>query len=179
MANERTYPCLPCGNLDEALAFYEALGFRRTYRQLRPNLYAVVALEKIHLHLFGMEGFRAEDSYGSVIIAVPDPDQLYQNFAAGLRSAFGKLAVAGIPRPLRPRKKHGAVRGFTVVDPGGNWLRVYRLGDEEQEGKTEGAEGPLKHSSLATVRATSVQYLRRSALPSRPLAGTRSPCGHC
>ena len=53
MANERMYPCLPCGNLDESISFYESLGFKRTYRQIRPNPYAVVALEDIQIHLFG------------------------------------------------------------------------------------------------------------------------------
>jgi catechol 2,3-dioxygenase-like lactoylglutathione lyase family enzyme len=57
MANERTYPCLPCADVDGSIAFYEALGFTRTYRQVRPNPYAVVALEEIHIHLFGMDGF--------------------------------------------------------------------------------------------------------------------------
>jgi hypothetical protein len=101
----------------------------------------VVALEDIQIHLFGMEGFDPAQSYGSVIIAVPDPDGLYHNFAAGLRSAYGKLPVAGIPRILRPRKKYGTVRGFTVVDPGGNWLRIYKLGDTEQDDSAEKAEG--------------------------------------
>ena len=62
MTKERTYPCLPCGNLDESVSFYEALGFKKTYRQTRPNPYAVVALEEIQIHLFGMEGFNAADS---------------------------------------------------------------------------------------------------------------------
>jgi hypothetical protein len=88
-----------------------------------------------------MEGFNPADSYGSVIVAVPDPDSLYRDFAAGLRKTYGKLPVAGIPRILRPRKKYGTVRGFTVVDPGGNWLRVYKLGDSEQEDSAEKAEG--------------------------------------
>src|SRR4026208_547394 len=101
MANERMYPCLPCGNLDESISFYESLGFTRTYRQLRPNPYAVVALEDIHIHLFGMEGFHAADSYGSVIIVVPDPQGLYDSFAARLRATFGKLPIVGIPRILR------------------------------------------------------------------------------
>ena len=141
MPNERTYPCLPCSELDESIAFYESLGFKKTYRQLRPNPYAVVALEEIQIHLFGMDGFNPEDSYGSVIIAVPDPDSLYRDFAAGLRKTYGKLPVVGIPRILRPRKKYGTVRGFTVVDPGGNWLRIYKLGDSEQEDSAEKAEG--------------------------------------
>src|SRR5215207_3079865 len=141
MANERTYPCLPCGTLDESLSFYAALGFKTTYRQSRPNPYAVVALEDIQIHLFGIEGFDPAQSYGSVIIAVPDPDHLYHDFAARLRAAYGKLPVAGIPRILRPRKKYGTVRGFSVVDPGGNWLRIYKLGDSEQEDSAEKTDG--------------------------------------
>jgi catechol 2,3-dioxygenase-like lactoylglutathione lyase family enzyme len=141
MANERTYPALPCREIDESIAFYETLGFKKTYRQVRPNPYAVVALEDIQIHLFGMDGFKPEDSYGTVIVTVPDPDSLYRDFAAGLRKTYGKLPVAGIPRILRPRKKYGTVRGFTVVDPGGNWLRIYKLGDTEEEDSAEKAEG--------------------------------------
>src|SRR3954471_24501947 len=109
MANERTYPCLPCSNLDESIAFYEALGFKRTYRQLRPNPHAVVALEDIAIHLFGMDGFNPAESYGNVIVTVPDPDGLYRMFATRLRETFGKLPAVGIPRILRPRKKFGTV----------------------------------------------------------------------
>jgi len=141
MANERTYSLLPCRDIDESIAFYESLGFHRTYRQVRPNPSAVVALEEIQIHLFGIDGFDPANSYGSVIIVVPDPDSLYRDFAAGLRKVHGKLPVAGIPRILRPRKKYGTVRGFSVVDPGGNWLRIYKLGESEQEDSAEKAEG--------------------------------------
>ena len=150
MANERTYPCLPCRDIDESIAFYESLGFRKTYRQVRPNPYAVVGLEEIHIHLFGMDAFNPADSYGTVIIAVPDPDSLYHAFAAGLRKTFGKLPVAGIPRILRPRKKYGTVRGFSVVDPGGNWLRIYKLGESEEENSAEKAEGLTQILYVAT-----------------------------
>ncbi len=146
MANERTYPCLPCRDLDEAIAFYAALGFTRTYRQLKPNPYAVVALEEIQIHLFGMENFIPADSYGNVIVVVPDPDALYQAFAAGLRTAYGKLPIAGIPRLLRPRKKYGTVYGFSVVDVGGNWLRISKMGETESDEtgeKTTGLAGVL------------------------------------
>ena len=143
MANERTYPCLPCPDIDQAIAFYEALGFTHTYRQLKPNPYAVVGREEIQIHLFGMPNFNPADSYGTVIIVVPDPDALYQAFATGLRTAYKKLPVAGIPRILRPRKKFGTVRGFSVVDVGGNWLRISKLGDTEEaaEEKTTGLAG--------------------------------------
>lgn len=141
MAGERTYPCLPCRDLDEAITFYEALGFTRTYRQLRPNPYAVVAREDFQVHLFGMSDFDPATSYGSVIVAVPNPDELYHAFANGLRTAYKKLPTAGIPRILRPRKKFGAVYGFSVVDVGGNWLRISKLGDTESAEAEEQATG--------------------------------------
>ena len=150
MANERMYPLLPCRDIDEAIAFYESIGFKKTYRQVRPNPSAVVALEDIQIHLFGMEGFNPEDSYGSVIITVPDPDGLYHSFAAGLRKVHGKLLVSGIPRMTRPRKKFGTVRGFSVVDPGGNWLRIYKLGESEEEDSAEKTEGLAQIFYVAT-----------------------------
>ncbi|MBX3013707.1 MAG: VOC family protein [Caldilineaceae bacterium] len=149
MADERTYPCLPCRDIEEAIAFYVALGFTRTYRQLKPNPYAVVALEEIQIHLFGMDHFDPAHSYGNVIVVVPDPDELYQRFATGLRAAYGKLPVAGIPRLLRPRKKYGTVHGFSVVDVGGNWLRVSKLGDREPEEKEEKTTGLARMIDVA------------------------------
>jgi hypothetical protein len=141
VANERTYPCLPSAEIDGSIAFYESLGSTKTYRQVRPNPYAVVAREDLQIHLFGIDGFKPEDSYGSVIVAVPDPDRLYRDFAAGLRKTRGKLPVTGIPRMTRPRKEYGTVRGFSVVDPGGNWLRISKLGQTEKEDSAEKAEG--------------------------------------
>jgi len=46
------YPLLPCRDIDEAIAFYEALGFERTYRQVRPNPSAVVERGQMGIHLF-------------------------------------------------------------------------------------------------------------------------------
>ena len=141
MPGERMYPILPCPDVDEAIAFYEALGFTRTYRQVRPNPHAVVERDDMGIHLAGIDGFVPADSYASVIIVVPDPDALHASFAAGLRAAYGKLPVAGIPRMVRPRKRWGTVYGFSVVDVGGNWLRFSRLGDTEDA--VEAAEAGL------------------------------------
>ena len=136
MVTAITIPILPCADLDDSIAFYEALGFNRTYRQQRPNPYAVVELGEIRIHLFGLDDFDPVTSYGSVIVAVSDPDTLYEDFATGLRERFGTLPSSGIPRILRPRKRNGTVRGFSVVDPGGNWLRVSKLGDDEETRET-------------------------------------------
>jgi len=86
VAGERTIPILPCRSLDGLLAFYEALEFEVTYRQARPNPYAVVRLEGIELHFCEPDGFDPERSYGSVIIVVPDADALYRSFADRLRA---------------------------------------------------------------------------------------------
>jgi hypothetical protein len=129
----RMYPILPCPDIDEAIVFYEALGFKSTYRQTRPNPYAVVTHGDLHVHLAGIDGFDPEQSYASVIIVVPDPDALYRSFAAGLRAAYGRVPVSGIPRMVRPRKRWGTVYGFSLVDVGGNWLRISRRGDSEDQ----------------------------------------------
>jgi len=133
MAGERTYPILPCSDLDEALDFYRALGFAVTYEQRRPNPHAVVQLEDIAIHLSGIDGFEPANSYGSAIITVPDPGALHDAFAAGLRKRHGRVPRAGIPRLLPLRSKAGTATGFSVVDPGGNWLRFYVTGATEDE----------------------------------------------
>ncbi|UOX89600.1 hypothetical protein MUY14_02860 [Amycolatopsis sp. FBCC-B4732] len=126
MAGEVTTPLLPCGDVDEIAEFYAMLGFERTYRQLRPNPYVAVRREDLHLHFFGMPGFDPEQSYGTCLVQVPDIGALFEAFAAGMRAAHGKLLVKGIPRMTRPRvrKNMGGLTGFSVVDPGGNWIRI-------------------------------------------------------
>ncbi len=129
MAGEVTVPLLPCGDIDEVADFYEMLGFSRTYRQLRPNPYLALRREDLHLHFFGMPGFDPERSYGSCLVQVPDIRALFEAFAAGMRARHGKLLISGIPRMTRPRKRKNMnnLTGFSVVDPGGNWIRVTTL----------------------------------------------------
>lgn len=120
-------PLLPCASIEDMLAFYTALGFESTYRQAKPNPYLAMRRGDIDLGFFGMPGFNPADSYGSCIITVPDTAELHRAFADGLRSLYGKVPLAGIPRMTRPRPRRNAegLAGFSVVDPGGNWLRIY------------------------------------------------------
>jgi hypothetical protein len=126
MAHEVTIPILPCRSLDDLLPFYVSLGFAVETRQSRPNPYASIRREDIHLHFFGLDDFEPERSYGSCIVVVPDADALYRSFTQGLRSTRGRVPVSGIPRLTRPRKKQNTVYGFSVIDPGGNWIRIFQ-----------------------------------------------------
>lgn len=133
MAGERIYPVLTCADLDEALAFYVALGFTVSFHQRRPYPCAVVKLDDIAIHLSAIDGFDPATSYGSAIITVADPGERHDAFKAGLRELYGRVPVKGIPRLLPPRRKAGTATGFSVVDVGGNWLRFYREGSSEDE----------------------------------------------
>jgi hypothetical protein len=124
MAGEVATPILPCRAIDDVAGFYGALGFAVTYRQERPNPYVALRREDLELHFFGLEGFEPEDSYGTCSVRVPDVLALHRAFADGLRAAYGRVPTAGIPRMTRPRRKQDRVTGFSVVDPGGNWIRI-------------------------------------------------------
>ncbi|MFC9690905.1 VOC family protein [Kribbella sp. NPDC056951] len=127
MAGEVAVPLLPCASIDEVVAFYEVLGFRRTYQQLRPNPYVIVQREDLRLDFFGMPGFDPANSYGTCVVMVPDTGEIFRAFAEGMRAAYGKILVAGIPRMTRPRKRKNVdnISGFSVIDPGGNWIRFF------------------------------------------------------
>ncbi|MEU4385163.1 hypothetical protein [Promicromonospora sp. NPDC023805] len=129
MAGEMTVPMLPCGSIDAMVEFYGMLGFRMTYSQKLPNPYVALEREDINLHFFGIRGFKPEDSYGSCLVLVPDTGELFRAFAEGMRATHGKILVSGIPRMTRPRvrKNSDNMSGFTVIDPGGNWIRVMAM----------------------------------------------------
>lgn len=126
MANERTIPLLPCRSIDEIVEFYTMLGFTKTYRQTIPNPYVSLKREDLQLDFFGIPDFNPADSYGTCLVLVPDTAELFAAFATGMRAVHGKLLVSGIPRMTRPRKRKNADNhsGFTVIDPGGNWIRI-------------------------------------------------------
>lgn len=135
MANEITVPLLPCRSIDEIVEFYTMLGFTRTYHQVRPNPYVSLKRQDLQLHFFGIPDFKPEDSYGTCLVIVPDTGELFEAFAAGMREAHGKLLVSGIPRMTRPRKRKNADNhsGFTVIDPGGNWIRIMAASSAPEE----------------------------------------------
>lgn len=121
---EITIPILPCRSIDETLDFYRALGFEITYRQKRPNTYAVVERGGIRLHFFVLRALDPSSSYSTCYVLTQDVDGLYQDFSEGLRHALGKLPSRGVPRIGALKDTSYGVRQFVVVDPGGNYIRI-------------------------------------------------------
>ncbi len=120
-------PLLPCASIDEMADFGQLLGLQIAYRQVRPNPY--LALEDddgLVVHYFGLDDFAPEDSYSSCVVVVDEIGPLFDRFAAGLRSRYGKLPMTGYPRITRPRRRKNAdnLSGFSLIDPAGNWIRV-------------------------------------------------------
>jgi hypothetical protein len=128
MTNEVTVPLLPCASIDDIITFYGVLGFSTTYTQRKP--YACVGLQRedLHLQFFEIAGFDPVQSYGSCIVLTSDIAELHRAFAAGMRAAYDKVLMSGMPRMTRPRARKNAdgVGGFSVIDPGGNWIRVFQ-----------------------------------------------------
>ena len=128
MTNEVTVPLLPCASIDDIVDFYGVLGFRTTYQQRKPNPCVGLQREDLNLQFFEIAGFDPAQSYGSCIVLTEDIAELHRAFAAGMRAAYGKVLVSGMPRMTRPRARKNAdgLGGFSVIDPGGNWIRVFQ-----------------------------------------------------
>ncbi len=156
MANEVTIPMLPCKSIDETLEFYTALGFEITYQQ-RPNTYGCVKYEEINLHFFTLKGYEPKDSYSTCFVLVPELAVLHEAFCKALRSRYGKLPVAGIPRISKLNKSNwDKQKRFNIIDPGGNWIRFAQKGDAPVE---EEEAAPDKTGKTRLARATSAADL--------------------
>jgi catechol 2,3-dioxygenase-like lactoylglutathione lyase family enzyme len=142
MVRTRAVPLLPAGSLDASIDFYAALGFTVVVRQERPNPYAALQRDDLDLHLYGMPDWDPDASHSTCLVVTPDPQALWDAWAAGLRERYGRLPVAGLPRITRPRRRVNAEgsTGFSVVDPAGNWIRVFR---DQQVPSGDAVAGPL------------------------------------
>lgn len=121
---EVTIPILPCRSIDETLDFYRALGFEVTYRQKRPNTFAVVERGGIQLQFFVLRALDPSSSYSTCYVLTQDVDGLYRAFTDGLKQSLGRLPSRGVPRIGALKDTSYGVRQFVVVDPGGNYIRV-------------------------------------------------------
>lgn len=127
MALPQTVPLLPCADIDEIEPFFTALGFRTTYRQRRPYQGLGLNGHGFDLQYYGLAGHTPESSHSSCLVIVSDTGPIWEEFASGLRAAYGRLPIKGFPRITRPRPRKNAegLSGFSLVDPAGNWLRFF------------------------------------------------------
>lgn len=119
---------LPCTDIDRTAEFWIALGLAVTYRQVRPNPYVALERGGIVLHYYGLEGLEPDQNHSTCGIVVDDTEPLHRLFAAGMTATYGRLPISGLPRITRPRRRanNAGLSGFSIVDPGGNWIRVSR-----------------------------------------------------
>lgn len=164
MADEITVPILPCRSIDDQIDFYTTLGFEITYRQERPNTYAVVQRGGIVLHFFSMKGYEPAESYSTCLVVSPDADALYQTFRSAIHARYGKHMTRGIPRMTVISDKSNGPRGFHVVDPGGNWIRiVQQAGAKEAVPALEIPPSPLsKALAAAQTLADNVEDVEKA-----------------
>ncbi|MCF4122542.1 hypothetical protein L1785_16310 [Antribacter sp. KLBMP9083] len=142
-ATARMIPMLPCGDVDELVAFWTDLGLEVVYRQTRPNPYVALKRGGVELHYYGMPGWDRDQNHSTCAIAVADTAPLHELFADGLRARYGRLPLSGVPRITRPRRRsdNAGLSGFSLVDPAGNWVRVSRAPDLADDVPVAAGEG--------------------------------------
>jgi hypothetical protein len=151
MSEAMTIPVLPCVSLPETLAFYRTLGFEVTHQQATPNVYGAIRRGEVNLHFMGIKGLDPAKAYSVCLVMVPEVERLHRTFATGLRQAYGKLPLSGLPRISRMKK--GQSR-FTVVDVAGNSVIFIRQDapDDYDEGSGPPPDTRLGKAMRAAAR---------------------------
>ncbi|MFD5427589.1 bleomycin resistance protein [Streptomyces sp. NPDC127084] len=130
--NEKTIPLLPCHAIQPVVDFYVALGFETTFLQKSPYPYAAIERGSVQLHFSGIKGYDPAGSYSACYILTDDVDGLYAAFRAGLKAAYGKIPIRGLPRIGPLKDMSYGMRQFLMTDPGGNCVRVGQQISEDQ-----------------------------------------------
>lgn len=115
----KVIPILPCVSIDSQCEFYESIGFTTIAKYRSPNAYAVVSFEDIILHFWGNKKNDPSANACMVYVAVEDVDSLNAKFCGNMKSAWGKVPRAGLPRISKVRELKEDKR-FTLCDPSGN-----------------------------------------------------------
>jgi len=136
--NESMIPLMPCTSYEATVEFYATLGFTVTHQQQEPYVYIAVSRREVHLHFSGSLGvYQAKNAFGSCLVFVDEVGAYYQAFADALRTAYGKVPTADLPRLTRLRPEQTR---FKVFDPSGNLLIfINRYEPETTYGEPDGA----------------------------------------
>ncbi|MFI5508351.1 VOC family protein [Mycobacterium sp. NPDC051804] len=106
--------------------FYIALGFEITFQQTAPYEFLTVRRGDIELNFYGDKTFDQATSAHGCVVVTDEVDQLYALFASRLRSAYGSVPVAGVPRMGALTDMSYGVRQFLMIDPGGNTIQIFQ-----------------------------------------------------
>jgi len=122
---EKIVPILPCQNIHDTVAFYEALGFSQTYFQGSPYAFAALAYGALELNFHQDKKLNPEGNanWSGHFMVVADVDAVYETFSAGFKKHLGKVPRSGKPMISKPRDL-AEDRRFTFYDPNGNYFFV-------------------------------------------------------
>ena len=121
---ERTIPLLPCQAVQPIVDFYTALGFETTFLQKSPYPYVVVERGAVELQFFGMKDLDPAGAFSACYVVTDEVDALHEAFRAGLREAYGRIPLRGLPRIGPLKDMTYGMRQFLLTDPSGNSIRV-------------------------------------------------------
>ncbi|MER7665501.1 VOC family protein [Streptomyces sp. NPDC096193] len=160
---EKTIPLLPCRTIQPVVDFYTALGFETTFLQKSPYAYAVVERGPVELQFFGMKAYDPKESYSGCYILTDDVDTLHTAFRAGLKAAYGRIPLRGLPRIGPLKNMSYGVRQFLMTDPGGNSIRIGQKTDEDQSHRPAPKETFARALHMADLFADSKEDLPGAA----------------
>jgi len=116
---DRAVPILPSRNLDETLAFYQALGFEN--RGAPPHVwgYLIVGRGEVELHFYEDREVDPLSTAAMCYLYVTNAEELFTEWSA---------TVVADPltgsRITQPTTTDYGMREFAVIDPSGNLLRI-------------------------------------------------------
>jgi len=123
---EKTIPKLMAASIRPVAEFYQVLGFEVTFQQTAPYEFLTVKRGDIELNFYGDKTFDPVTSSHGCAVVTDEVDELYALFASRLRTVYGSVPVAGVPRMGALTDMSYGVRQFLMIDPGGNTIQVFQ-----------------------------------------------------
>lgn len=115
--SDRAVPNLPSRDFDDTSAFYEELGFERTYRD---EGWLILRRGELWLEFFSYPDLVPEESSFMCSVRVDDLDELYRQ----IRATGVMEKTAGRPRLHPVRLQPWGQRAGFLVDPDGTQLSL-------------------------------------------------------
>jgi hypothetical protein len=127
MSGEVTVPLLPCASVDEIVSFLRGAGVSADVPAAAAEPVRDGAAGGLRAALLRDRGVRRGGLVRQLCRAGARCRRGARGVRGGVAGAVREGAGGGIPRMTRPRRRKNAgnLSGFTVVDPGGNWIRIF------------------------------------------------------